>query len=142
MADPSNIIFPETIPADLLVTGISNLGDLRRDFLFCLDFSLHGLISYATHIAWPFNSLLIPFSNKSTSVRGILLVKSKKNNIEDLMLKIENYISKMSFKEIILIPHWSTCKIRDFSKQFDSLLQEISYRSNSNLRIFYGGKNE
>ena len=137
---PSHILFPETLHADLLVTGIADLSDLRKDFLFCLDFSLRGILSYAARIAWPFTSLLIPLPSSNTGIRGVLLVKSKKKETEELLLKVENVITRLSFKRIMLIPHWSDCRVKNLDQKFKTLIEEVSYRSGCNITI-YGGRN-
>ncbi len=140
---PSTIIYPDLLKGDILVTSIREIGDIRRHFLFCLDFSLRGWITRSVKEAWPFNSLLLPINSPEDYIKGILLVKWKNRELDTFLLKAENFICNLSFRDYIVIPHWSDCEVADRTGDFAKLTEEISYRcGKKNFRILYGGKNE
>ncbi len=134
-----HLFYPELLDIDIIVSSINYVEDIRRNFLFCLDLNLNGLLTFSVEKSWPFKHLLIPLNHKK-GAKGILLVKNKDSQ-KEFLLRAENAIRKLSYKNFLFADPDASCKDAHSDRSLNALIEEISYRTGKKIIYLSGGKN-
>ena len=133
-------LYPETLDADLIVTSISTLNDLKQKFLFCLDNNLRGELSNIVKKAWPFTSLIF-IDKKPHGVRQFLLIRSAPE-LNVFLETVSETVSKLGKNlKIIAIPGWSGCHLKENSYNNDTI-KNIRQTNRADILLYLEEENE